>query len=265
MKNTTERIVTVVNHFRTGEIKVFEKDMHQNDKEIEAMNEVDTVLKKQQIYAVYQPICCLGSGEVYGYEGLSRTSNPIFANIVELIETAQMKNKLNELDLLMMEKAICNFTMESKLFVNVESKSKEATIKYMEKMIQVIKKFGISTKNIILELSERERWSSESLLVMKNFAKHYHFLLAIDDFGVGFSNLSLLLELHPDIVKIDRSLVNGINRDIQKSAYIKNFLVFAKRSNLKVLYEGIEEDTEYRVLRNLGGDYGQGYYFGKPK
>lgn len=247
-------------------MELFDKDKYQGSQESSSSSSaVDMVLKEKQIYAVYQPICCLENGKVYGYEGLSRTRNPAFSNILELIAAADKENKIRELDLLMMEQVIRDFNGEEKLFVNAEGKSIEAITEYVEKMVQTAKEVGLPTENIVLELSERKKWEQQCLFKIRELAKRDKFLLAVDDFGVGFSEISLLSELRPDIVKIDRSFIQEIHKDKQKYEYIKTFLEFARENKMRIVCEGIEEKEELEVLKDLGSDYGQGYYLGKPE
>lgn len=246
-------------------IELFDREVFDNsNKESLKTHALDTVLKEKQVYGVYQPICYLDNEKVYGYEGLSRTSNPAFSNILELIKVASEKERIGELDLLMMEQLLRGFNREGKLFINVEAKSPEAIVEYMEKMIHTAKEVDISTNHIILELSEREQWSQAGLSKIKEYVKKYQFILAIDDFGVGFSNASLVLKLQPDIVKIDRSFVQGIHNEKTNYSYIKFFIEFARSNQVKIVSEGIELEEELDVLKSLGSDYGQGYYLGKP-
>ncbi len=246
-------------------LELFDKGVYSSQKEkVSKGDVVDTIIKEKRIYPVYQPICCIDEGEVHGYEGLSRTNHPAFANIMELIETAEGENRLDELDLLMMEQSIRGFKGEGKLSINIENKSPKAIEKYMEKMIQVAKEVRISVQNLTLELPERKKWTKDQLEVIKKYRENYQLQLALDDFGIDFSNVSMILELQPNIIKIDRSSVSGIHQNEQKYFLVKAFCEFAKNTNIAILCEGIEEKAELDILKKLGCDYGQGYYLGKP-
>jgi EAL domain-containing protein (putative c-di-GMP-specific phosphodiesterase class I) len=89
--------------------------------------------------------------------------------------------------------------------------------------------------------------------------------LAIDDVGAGFANLRHVLHLAPDILKLDLSLTNDIDIDPSRRALASSLLTFARGINAQVTAEGIESPAALRQLRNLGIDYGQGYYLGRPR
>ncbi len=247
-------------------VTLFDSELYKGQLErVSKYNALETILEQKQIYAVYQPILHLESGTIYGYEGLSRTCNPEFSNICELIGAAEKRNKLHELDLLMMEQILRSFHREGILFINIVEKSREDIIEFIEKMVKVAKEVNISMEDIVLELSERTNWSPQSLSIIRDFSKKYTFQLALDDFGVGFSNSSLFLDLQADFVKIDRSFVQRVHKEKTKSTYIKSFIGFAKSNNMKIICEGIEVKEELEVLKDLGTVYGQGYYLGRPE
>jgi EAL domain-containing protein (putative c-di-GMP-specific phosphodiesterase class I) len=88
--------------------------------------------------------------------------------------------------------------------------------------------------------------------------------LAIDDVGMGFSGLNRILETRPDELKLDRSVIRGIDTDDVKSALVEAFCRFGERARLRILAEGIETPGELHVLRALGVRIGQGYHLGRP-
>jgi EAL domain-containing protein (putative c-di-GMP-specific phosphodiesterase class I) len=88
--------------------------------------------------------------------------------------------------------------------------------------------------------------------------------LAIDDFGTGYSSLSYLRHLPMDILKIDRSFVEGIGSEGRGSPLLRGIVDLAKAMNLSVTAEGIETEAQAAALREFGCDYAQGYLFSRP-
>jgi EAL domain-containing protein (putative c-di-GMP-specific phosphodiesterase class I) len=89
--------------------------------------------------------------------------------------------------------------------------------------------------------------------------------LAVDDAGAGYSSLRHILELAPDIVKLDIGLVRGIDADSARQALVAGIAGFAIKQNIRLVAEGIETVAELSTLRSLGVDHGQGYLLGRPR
>lgn len=131
---------------------------------------------------------------------------------------------------------------------------------------EIIEELDIPTKNIILELTES--CSINSMGFMKKLYDELRdsgIRVALDDFGTGYSSLGVLKEIAADIVKIDRIFV----RDILKSKFDMNFIKFitaiCNDVDIEVCLEGVETKEEYDLVKDIGIDYIQGYYFGKPQ
>lgn len=88
--------------------------------------------------------------------------------------------------------------------------------------------------------------------------------IAIDDFGAGYSNFERILEFEPDIIKIDGSLIKNIQTDVFSRDLVETIVAFAKKQNIKTVGEFVENEAIFNILNEIGVDYSQGYYFGKP-
>jgi EAL domain-containing protein (putative c-di-GMP-specific phosphodiesterase class I) len=89
-------------------------------------------------------------------------------------------------------------------------------------------------------------------------------LLAADDFGTGLNNLELIEFMSPDIVKLDREVISGIDHIIEKQENVKNLVQVFHSKDIMVVAEGIEEKEEFEYLLGLGVDLYQGYYLARP-
>jgi EAL domain-containing protein (putative c-di-GMP-specific phosphodiesterase class I) len=88
--------------------------------------------------------------------------------------------------------------------------------------------------------------------------------VSVDDAGAGFASLRHILELEPDVVKLDIGLIHGIDGDLARQALAAGMRHYAQRTGTLLIAEGVETEAEADTVRRLGVHYGQGYYFGRP-
>lgn len=128
-----------------------------------------------------------------------------------------------------------------------------------------IEKYGFNSNNVLFEITESGEletgYATQSILE----AFHRRSLnLAIDDFGTGYSNLRYIKEMMFNLVKIDQAFIRGIKKSHYDYMVVKQFTELAHSLNLKVCYEGVETEEDFKCVRELGPDYLQGFYFSKP-
>ncbi len=125
---------------------------------------------------------------------------------------------------------------------------------------------NIPAEQIVFELVESQQLASVGALKTVVDKLHDHGVrVAMDDFGSGFNNLIGLIEVEPDFIKLDKSLVQDLRTDQRKWNLIANLMDSAKDSDIAVIAEGIEDVDTADILTRLGVDYLQGYYIGFPK
>jgi EAL domain-containing protein (putative c-di-GMP-specific phosphodiesterase class I) len=124
---------------------------------------------------------------------------------------------------------------------------------------------GFGNERILLELTERVIVKNpDTAIASLNAFKNAGFKIAIDDFGTGYSSLSYLTKLPIDILKIDRSFVCDLTRDASLQAICNTIIKLASDLNMTVVAEGIEDQNSMEILRELGCQWGQGYFICKP-
>lgn len=224
----------------------------------------------RQIYPVYQPIISLQNGTVYGYEALSRCpDNRWFTGPQPLFAFAAEEGMLYPLDRLARERAIeesAGLARGQKLFINITSQIIEDPSFTPGQTRGLLEQFGLSPHNVVFELTERS--SIEDFGVAKKILDHYRnqgYQIAIDDAGAGYSSLQSIVELQPDFIKIDRSLIRGIHHDSMKEHIVQHFTELAAKMGISIVAEGIEEEEELSQMRAMGIDYAQGYLLGRPQ
>lgn len=134
----------------------------------------------------------------------------------------------------------------------------------MQELISIIKKSELNNKNLVLEFTESGNILSD---VTKDYAKimsECNINLALDDFGMGYSNLLYLNELKVDYIKIDRTFVESSNSNEYCYDLIRHIVEIAHSIDVKVCIEGIETKEELEHISKLGPDFYQGFYFNRP-
>lgn len=238
----------------------------------EQCKELVEIIDNKKIYSVFQPIVSLKNGEIHGYESLSRITEPkVITNPEELFNIALCIGKTWELEKLCRKKIIRRYSefptekKYGKLFINVnplvmmdETFKSNFTRKHLEK-------YGISPEKIVIEVTERS--SVKSMEEFIHTVRHYKkegYQIAIDDVGVCYSGLNIICNTQPHYLKIDISLVRDIDKNQMKYAIVKGLVEISRSASINLLAEGIETEEELKTLLELGVDYGQGYYLGKP-
>ena len=230
---------------------------------------LEKILTNGLITPYFQPIYNLSNGEIYGHEALSRgPMNSTLFSPDPLFTLAQQEGKLHKLELLCREKAISKFaklSLQGRLFLNVSASLLGSPEHQSGMTLAILKELGLDQKDIVIELSEQHPYDHNGL--PRSSVEHYRkmgFQVAIDDLGVGYSGLQLWSELQPDIVKVDKHFIQGIDKDEIKREFVRSILTIAQRLNCTLIAEGIETQQELDQLIEIGVTLGQGYFLGRP-
>lgn len=234
-------------------------------KKIQVFN---TVIYENRMTYHFQPVVDAKTGDIFGYEALMRPQeiDGIKLTPLEVIKIAEEQNVLDEIERLTVSNAIDflaenqDFFSNKRLFINTIPNCFITDEEY-EKLFN---KYGELFDKIILEITEGSQIKPESIELMRSRYSSKRALFALDDYGSGYANESTLLSIQPDFIKIDRSLISGIDTDLQKQNLVGNMISFAKNHGIKTLGEGVEKRSELETVITLGVDYVQGYYTSKP-
>lgn len=236
---------------------------------LQLLKEFREIIEIPRLGVVYQPIVDFRSGKVLGWESLARgPEGSHFRSPLVLFDFAEEVGSLFSLEKVCREQAIRHlgeFSPIQKLFLNIHPRTLTDPSFTPGETLQLLQKYRLSPHNIVFEITERHS-ISEFTLFHRTLA-HYRkqgYLVAIDDIGTGYSGLSSIAEIRPDFIKVDMSLVKGIDTDPVKRALFETLVTFADKIGCGIIAEGIETETEMSSLISLGVHYGQGYYLAKP-
>lgn len=259
-----------IKHSTKGNIAEFDISTYTKDSIlITGVEEMNSIIDRQNIKYAFQSIISAKNGELYGYEALMRPQSDVFRSPLEFIRIAKTGAKLHEIERLTwilalraFRRFINNGTVptDTKIFINSLSNCllTENDIICIESENQEI------LGNIVLEMLESEKANDEFVQRKQKLIKKWNALTALDDFGSGYNSEYALLTLNPDIIKIDRSIISSCDKDISKANMISNLVQLASVKDIKVLAEGVETYDEMRTVIECGVDLMQGYYFNRP-
>ena len=235
----------------------------------EQRHALQQILANQAISILFQPIASTVERRIVGYEALSRgPSNSPLHSPLTLFAAARHWGLLSELEALCRKQAIRRFVelgLPGRLFLNV---SPETLLEHQHTRgltLKVLEETRLSPSRVVIELTEQSPIDNFELL--HSALQHYRtmgFSIALDDLGAGYSSLRLWSQLHPEFVKIDRHFIDGIHLDSVKREFVGSILNMAKASQAHIIAEGIECAEELGVLEDMGVDWVQGYWLGRP-
>jgi diguanylate cyclase (GGDEF)-like protein len=231
--------------------------------------ELEHAIEHRELLVQYQPIVDLASGKTVSVEALVRWNHPGRGRIppVEFIPLAEDTGLIVPLGRYVLEEA-CAQVSERHPELQVQVNLSAIELEHPDLLVtiaDVIKRTGIAPNRLVLEVTETllvkdaER-GAETLQQLRDIGVQ----LALDDFGTGYSSLSYLRNLPLDSLKIAREFVEGLAFSDHDAAFVRLIVGLAKTVGLKVVAEGIETRAQLDMLREIGCDLGQGYYFSKP-
>ncbi len=231
--------------------------------------DLERAIERNELVVQYQPIVDLITGKTISVEALVRWNHPTRGRIppLEFIPLAEDTGLIVPLGRYVLEQAC---TRVSERYDDVEVQVNMSAIELeqpdlLETIAGVLERTGIAPGRLVLEVTETllvkdaER-GVETLRQLRELGVQ----VALDDFGTGYSSLSYLRNLPLDSLKIAREFVEGIAVSEHDAAFVRLIVGLAKTIGLKVVAEGIETRAQLDMLRAMGCDLGQGYYFSKP-
>jgi EAL domain-containing protein (putative c-di-GMP-specific phosphodiesterase class I) len=232
-------------------------------------NQMEQMLVKGSISVLAQPIMNLTSGDVYGWEILTRgPENSVLHFPDELFQFATQTRLLSRLEFLVVKRAleeIAYRNIKEPVFLNVTAITLAHPL-FLSHVLQCLERHSqLSPKQIYFEITERHQISNMDAMIniLKTY-REYGFRFAVDDAGSGYSSLQWIGELVPELIKIDRSVIQHVDRIAIKESLLRAIVTAAKEMKCELVAEGVEREEEADVLFRLDVEMGQGFYFARP-
>jgi diguanylate cyclase (GGDEF)-like protein len=227
------------------------------------------ILEKCLLGCVYQPVVDFSSGDILGWEAFIRgPKEGHFHEPLMLLDYAVEIGKIGALDKKCREQAVRGLgeiSPNQYLFMNIHSQTLNDPAFTPASTLELIESVGLKPENIVLEFTERNGVQDFSLLLQTlDQYRNQGFKIALDDVGAGHSSLRSLPQIRPNFIKIDVSLVRGIDFNPFKRTMVETFIIVAEKIGCQVIAEGVETETELSSLVSMGVHYGQGFFLTRP-
>ncbi|GAA1884555.1 sensor domain-containing phosphodiesterase [Asanoa iriomotensis] len=229
-------------------------------------DQFEAIIRDRAIYPVFQPVVSIADGGVVGFEALARGPAGPYENAAALFEAAGRLGRFADLDWLCADMAGERFMAtefpDLALFVNLDPATMGGP--FRQKLLDVLADV-MSERQVVIEITERAVTQDPPALMDAVIAsRKLSARVALDDVGVEPSSLAAMPLVNPDIIKIDRSVVQAHSPAWAVSHVVNAVLHEAARSGAQILAEGIEDEEHLEVARSLGATLAQGYLFGRP-
>ena len=258
-----------VKHSTKGQMKDFDIGVYNQEAYIaRTRREFHQLISEERMYYYFQPIFSAQTGRVHAYEALMRSDLPTLRSPATIMKLAREQGALYEIERLTFHKALEGFdNLRSKnlvdrqalIFINsIASVSlRREDSEYMDQRWHELR------RQMVIEITEEEEMNRQAL-ESKRHAPGFSGMFALDDYGSGYSNEGSLLELAPRFIKVDISIIRGIDSDPDKQQILRNVVRYAQPRNMQIIAEGVETAAEMRTVIDLGADLLQGYFLARP-
>ncbi|MFF5995495.1 EAL domain-containing protein [Lysinibacillus sp. KU-BSD001] len=235
--------------------------------------ELRKAIEQQDFTLYFQPKIDIKTLQVNGVEALVRWQNEKlgFVSPAEFIPYAEETGLIIPISEIIFEKACEGYKQlveagfpKIPIAINVSSIHFQQQ-KFLESIQAILEKNNTSAQNFEIEMTERTVMNSAAETISKLVKlKQLGFKLSLDDFGTGYSSLSYLVRFPLDVLKIDRSFIQHICSLDDKQAVVDAVIQMSHRLKMKVVAEGVESERQVEILKGMGCDIIQGYYYSKP-
>jgi len=236
---------------------------------VERIARLREILASGQVSTLVHPVFDLETMDVIGYEALSRgPEGSEFERPDKLFAVAYDADLVMRLERLCRKRALeaaAGMPADRLLFVNIEPEAVADPQLHDIVTETLLAAAEVPPSSIVLEITERVAITDFSAFrATLEYVRALGFKVAVDDAGAGYGSLQCLAEVAPDWLKVDLSLVRGIDTDEVRAGLVESLVLFAKRVGAELIAEGVETESELAKLREIGVRYAQGFLLAQP-
>jgi diguanylate cyclase (GGDEF)-like protein/PAS domain S-box-containing protein len=259
-----------------GRCEVFDAEMRARAvRRLETERELRHALTREELELHYQPVVALGSGEIVGLEALVRWNHPErgLLDPGEFVPIAEDSGLIEPIGRWVQETA-CRQAIgwhdlrpdQRPLDISVNLSARQVAHRELADSVrEILDGTGLAPVNLRLEITESVLVEeSASATATLEALSEIGVRLVLDDFGTGYSSLAYLNRFPFDALKIDRSFVEGLGVEQERTAIVEAVIGMARALSLDAIAEGVENEAQLSELRRLGCDYAQGHLFSRP-
>ncbi len=256
--------------------EVFATKMHEQAlKRLQLEADLNQAITNQEFELYYQPIISLSTGMLSGFEALVRWQSPSrgFISPGAFIPVAEETGLIVPMGKWILETACSQMQAWRREFAQAQSVVMSVNLSSRQfaqtDLIAQIQEALIITEldpaNLKLEITESMVMDDvENTIILLNQLKKLKIKISMDDFGTGFSSFSYLHRFPTDTLKIDRSFVSNMSQGVKNLEIVNTIVILAHKLGMDVIAEGIETESERKIIQDFNCEYGQGYFFAKP-
>lgn len=259
-KTLTDRDLQVMTAFADVAGKHIAHQLASNRQSRTVRHAVEQVLERTAFDLAFQPIWDFRCGPT-GFEVLSRFTPQPYRTPDKWFADAHLVSLGIDLELAVLEKAVaCLPAFPDSIFLSINASPATISSGRLARLLG-----GVDLKRIALEITEHAEVCDYALLNEQLAPlRCAGMALAIDDAGAGYSSLQHIVQMKPDIIKLDMSLTRSVDSDPARRALTSALIYFARETGSLIVAEGIETESEMQTLQMLGVPKGQGYFLGRP-
>ena len=240
--------------------------VHKQQQNLYWIHKIKEALVNEEIVAYFQPIVNNATGKIEKFECLARIKDDeeIISPFM-FLEAAKKTGNLSYITKSIIGQSFKKFSnTEYEFSINITGEDlSQGYLEYL--LLKNVNKYNINPSRVVLEvLEDIVSLDNGNILAQLHSLRENGFKVAIDDFGAESSNLSRLLEIEPDYLKIDGAFIKNIVSDKKSQIIVDAIILICHSSGIKIIAEYIHDEEVQKRVKALGIDYSQGYYFGEP-